>query len=1385
MNRHQEAGSVYERAAWPLRATYLFLWPLNSKIRTRKTQLASSDFDGYASADCRSGQAARPLERHWRAQLLARPKDASLFRAAARTYGAQFALLSLIQLTADCICEPLFFYYSVQLIDTIGQFPGGTPSLRHQPWARNASAPGPEPAGPDEQELHELKYQLIKSALLFIVAICGTTILVHPFHWRMGRMALQMRVALSRMIYQKALAIDLVAAACSSRPGADQLGHRHAISLISRDVDHLDANLPQLVWVVSAPLGCLLITSMLTQSLGYSTALVSLLANGLIAFQRGYMNINMRKYSRQAARIADKRIALTNEALEAIRIIRMYSWTRPIFDKILGERRAEIRQRQHNFFVNCLDGALFFISCSGGAVLTLAFGYYATGLQVNQARVSQVFLVSAIYRRALSRYFPQGILSWINVTVVFGRIGKYLRAAELAGGKGQEGVAAGGKGQEGAGAEADADADADSEAVVRAHGLSLAWRPAAREPKQQARACFSRLHLRAGARELVIVAGRVGSGKSALLQTLLGELAPSSGSVRLRADAKLAYAPQQPWIFSGSVRANILLGSPLHLARYAAVLRACSLLPDLAAFPAFDRTRIGERGVTLSGGQRARVSLARALYQRADVYLLDDPLSAVDAHVARQIFHQALRTFLADKTVILVTHQLQYLKHAHKILLLADDPAAASGSLAHFGTYDQLLKSGALAKLVHQAKAGEPAAGAGAPGRPAPASHQRNTLTDDYVERRILSSSDDHHQHHATPNELADIIENQANRKASGVWRALKFYLTNSATLTEYVLFLAINLLVRFCFVGTNIWLNFWAGFYQAQQMDALQLDPTDHHHHQGSLDQYSLFNQFVAGLRFSDAIAIATGIWICLCVMATLRSVQFYYLISRGALRIHKKLLQSVLWTRMRFFDVTQHGHLLTRFSADLSHMDLAHLQQVDDLSLMGLSIVFMFGTIVLSEPKILAGVLLVALFAYLIFVYCTDLTEAVKHLDGFRRSAIYSHVATTLDGLAVIRSARKQDMFMEQFERTQDEHSSVRFIHISVRRLVINSIDYLLVALYATLIVLYVLDTLAGHGMYAFVGINLIMQVTRVCQLTFPRFVEFYTSIQALDRIREFSYLDDEQSELVHYGDQRAEAQFTTGRLEFVGVSLKYSHTNKIVLRDLTFSIGAGEKVGVVGRTGAGKSSLVAVLFQLYHFEGFVFIDGQDTKELELESLRRSISIIPQEPALFTGTLRHNLDPFEQHQDSELWRALEAVQLGRLVSGSQRGLGMEVSEAGANLSVGQRQLICLARAILRRNKLLVLDEATANVDQETDALIQAAIRTEFAGCTVLTVAHRLNTIVDSDRIMVLDYGQLREFARPRELLEAGGLFAEMVDSTGPQQARALRARILEQDAH
>jgi len=1569
----RKRSSPYEQCNWLGRCFYLFLWPLNVKVQKWRPFLRSGDFDGHIPAKWAAADSLEQLERNWHFELKCKQEKSSFARAVAQTYGPKYVSMSLLLLLSECLFEPMYFYFSIQLIDTIGLYRQAEVTLSPSGalpanWTSSGSGSSlgagnktelalqqeTEAPGQETASLAELRAQLLLNAFGLVLGLAGASLAARPFAWYTGELALRMRAAITQMVYKKSLRMDKVRAKQEAGVHCKQ-----AISLISRDVEMLELCLSQLPWVASGLLQCLLLSSIISQSLDVQTALVALLLTCLVAVQRAHVNFARRKQARATSKMADKRVALTSEALDAIKIVKMYAWTGPIERRICEQRRAELGQRKRIVFATCMDNFLFHATCSGIAILTLIFGHSVRGLPMSQKNISQVFLVSSIFRRTLSRYLPQGLLAWINVGIVFSRCGKYLRAAEMNESRLSIGLAPtatplGAEGSSeltsrqtltvetqtqtealpvdavctGSAAVSSGGSKGGQTAAIVATDLGFSW-PSDEEQERAAktrgplarlklkrkrqdanqevfppgrRCCLAGVNFSLSPGELMIVSGRVGSGKSTLMQLILGELTPTCGSIQFGpaggkggargsqqgggssggGQCALAYAPQEAWVFAGSVRDNILLGRALDLGRYVRVLRACCLLPDLLAFGQFDRTLVGERGVTLSGGQKARLNLARALYQPADLYLLDDPLSAVDANVARHIFRRALRHFLADKAVILVTHQVQYLREAHKLLLLSSGSGSLqTSSAAHFGTYAQLRAAGLLGDTSASTSAApsapigqpealaEPPPSSGAPeAEESPLATQQFAgqlnkldgaqLSDDYIERRILSDQLDEQpdERWAAPSELAQVLQQQGERSASSVWRAYVFYVS-ACSLPLYCCFYVALLLCRTSYSSAGLWLNYWAGVRQQQralalersaglgaelaEIEALQVAPQGELQVAPGATFSGSLERFVGSLDVGGAFWGTGAIWLFIVAAALTQSSLLYRLTLRGARRIHDSLVASILWTSLHFFDRTPHGHLLNRLSSDIGHMDTAHTQQMDEMAHCFAVIVFSLVTILLSMPTILPFLLLALLSVALLFRHLAPLIEIVKRLDGFRRAAIYSHASTTLNGLPVLRAAKRQQLFQLQLQAIQDRHSSVHFLNLSLRRLVNGALDSTLVCFYAVLVLLYVRDTLGGQGQLAFVGLNLIVQLTRLCQLGFSRFVEFYSTVQALDRIRDYSQLEPEpnldlvsapmevsSSDRKQTGGRLENSSAALGKLhvsrgevEFVGVSLCYEGAGKLVLRDLSFGVRAGERIGIAGRTGAGKSSLISVLFRLYHFEGFVFIDGQNTKQLELDSLRSAISIIPQDPVLFTGSIRYNLDPFGEHEDAQLWQAIQAVHLDELLAGgascpqagdehqlqessgsagssglagssgsggssglagSRGGLEMEVSESGANLSLGQRQLVCLARAILRDNKLLILDEATANIDRETDRLIQQAIRRKFNHCTIFTVAHRLETIIDSDRVMVIDEGRLCEFASPRELAQQRSpksMFLQMIESTGEKQASLLLEKL------
>ncbi|XP_041372527.1 ATP-binding cassette sub-family C member 4-like [Gigantopelta aegis] len=847
--------------------------------------------------------------------------------------------------------------------------------------------------------------------------------------------------------------------------------------------------------------------------------------------------------------------------------------------------------------------------------------------------------------------------------------------------------------------------------------------------------------------ELLAVIGSVGSGKSSLLLTLLGELPHQQGQITLL--GKVGYYSQQAWIFSGTVRDNVVFGGELDEARYTAVLEACALNKDIESMTNGDLTLVGERGLMLSGGQKARLSLARALYRNVDIYLLDDPLSAVDTKVGKHIFNKCLLQMLAGKTRIVVTHQLQYLQKVDRIVVLRE------GTLYDVGTYSELTSRGVdIATFIKTEE-----------------TPTEDTDTNMDVDDMLLLSS--------TAEELQAEDSETGTVGWSVYWQYFK---------AGYGYFLSPVVII---FVIGERSLMVAADWMLAKWAESVQFVPS-HLRNETTLpvlNNASVFhNKYLATTStiLSDPgvkdwahmpqtlqyfVIFVCGFVVC----ATVFSVTHYQLCAFASQRLHDKMFKFVLGAKTQFFDSNPVGRILNRFSRDLGFVDdpmTRCLYVVIDFTML------MFSTTVvvcMVSPWLLIAVIPVAMFVIFIRYFAIRTTRQIRRLEAVSRSPVYSHVSDTIGGLQTIRAFGKQDQFTESFDGYQNHHSSAWFLYLaSYRWFSIRSLFAVIVFYNIIIQVCLVLRNSISSGLLAMILIysSAWMEPFEFIMRMSAELENYMTSVQ---RILSYSKVEQEKSKR---SDKPPPPDWPMrGSITFTDVSLRYTDNTPWALKHIDFHIKSKEKIGVVGRTGAGKSSLLASLFRLAEPTGKIWIDGLDVTKIGLHELREKISIIPQDPTLFSGTLRKNLDPFDEYRDEDMWYALEQVQLKKTIERASGKLCMEVSESGHNFSVGQRQLICLARAILRYNKILILDEATANVDHRTDEFIQMTLRSKFRSCTVLTVAHRLNTVMDCDRIMVLDDGELKEFDIPYNLLQIkDGYFSQLVEQTGGQQAAHLR---------
>uniref|UniRef100_A0A673LR56 Multidrug resistance-associated protein 4 n=1 Tax=Sinocyclocheilus rhinocerous TaxID=307959 RepID=A0A673LR56_9TELE len=833
--------------------------------------------------------------------------------------------------------------------------------------------------------------------------------------------------------------------------------------------------------------------------------------------------------------------------------------------------------------------------------------------------------------------------------------------------------------------------------------------------------------------------------QSSLLSTVLGELPAEKGVIKVKGE--LTYASQQPWVFPGTIRSNILFGKELQPQRYESVLRACALKRDMELLPDGDLTVIGDRGATLSGGQKARVNLARAVYQDADIYLLDDPLSAVDAEVGRHLFEQCICGILKEKPTILVTHQLQYLKAADQILVLKE------GHMVARGTYSELQRSGVdftslLKKDVEEeGEKGE-----------APRSPRSRTLSQNSV--RSHSSS-------VLSVEPVHTMTEETRTEGTIGLRMYWKYFRAGANVIMLISFVLLNLLAQAFYILHDWWLSYWA-------TEQEKLDFHSSYTNSSNGTNGTISTNTTQELNLNFYLGIYAGLTGATIIFGFMRSLFMFNALVSSAETLHNRMFNSILRTPVRFFDINPIGRILNRFSKDIGHLDSLLPWTFVDFIQVFLQIIGVIAVASSVIPWILIPVLPLLISFLFLRRYFLRTSRDVKRIESTSRSPVFSHLSSSLQGLCTIRAFKAEERFQQTFDAHQDLHSEAWFLFLTTSRWFAVRLDGMcsvFVTITAFGCLLFKDSMKAGD-----VGLALSYAVTLMgmFQWGVRQSAEVENMMTSVERVVEYTELE---SEAPWETPKRPPPDWPNrGLITFDRVNFSYSSDGPVVLKNISAMFRPREKVGIVGRTGAGKSSLISALFRLMEPEGKIIVDRVLTSEIGLHDLRQKMSIIPQDPVLFTGTMRKNLDPFSQHSDRDLWNALEEVQLKAAVEELPNKLETELAESGSNFSMGQRQLVCLARAILRKNRILIIDEATANVDPRTDELIQKTIRDKFKECTVLTIAHRLNTIIDSDRILVLDEGRIHEYDAPHVLLQnQNGIFYKMVQQTGKAEAASL----------
>lgn len=1175
------------------------------------------------------------------------------------------------------------------------------------------------------------------SVAMFAVS-ASQTVCAHQYYHRSFDLGMKIRTSLTAVIYAKALNLSGEARQNSSTGDI--------VNLMAVDVQRLQDLVQNIQIAWSGPFQIALCLISLYNLLG-SLVWVALLVMIVLIPINSQIARRQKQMQTKQMKIKDERSSLVSEILNNMKSLKFYNWEAPYLSKLNYVRNEKELKNLKTIgvlsAVSVFAATLspFLVSCSTFGIFILFEGNKRT-------------LLTDIVFPALSLFnllnLPLSVLPLVvsNIAesqVAIKRITEFLNAKEL---------------QQDSVIKHPRAAKIGDVAVLISNGTFL-WS----ERKQNSgssNVALKNINFESKKGSLDCIVGRVGSGKSAVIQAILGDLHKDSGTVNVH--GKVAYVSQVPWIMNGTVRENILFGHKYDPKYYQEVLAACALNSDLLMLTDGDKTEVGEKGISLSGGQKARVALARAVYSGSDVYVLDDTLSAVDEHVGKHITDHVLgpHGLLKTKCRILATNNIKILGISNSINLVSNGSIIQQGKFSDIS----LRKDTPLSQLISEFGQNNSEDTEGVSTSTSTSSFSSIEIPVGFRSRRGSEVSlirDEDEDEDDGDSDQVDVEESgESHRRREHVeqgkvkWDVYLAYIKacNPKSALLFILATMLSILVS---VLSNVWLKHWS--------------------------------EVNTEYGFNPNVIWYLGIYVALGVSSSLLSlaqmcILWIYSTIQGSKVLHRDMAISVMRAPMSFFETTPIGRILNRFSNDVYKID-EQMGRVFGLFFTNLLKVF-FTVIVIcvsTWPFIFLVVPLVLLYTHYQQYYLRTSRE-LRRLDSVSRSPIFSNFQESLNGVSIIRAYNQQERFKQINQSLIDKNMRAFNPAINANRWLAVRLEFIGSIIIFAASALSILLLRSGGLTAGIVGLSVsyALQITNSLGTIVRMTVEVETNIVSVERILEYSSLTPEAPEIIP-SNRPPITWPESGKIIFKDYSTKYRPDLELVLKNINLSINSNEKIGIVGRTGAGKSSLTIALFRIIEaFGGEIDIDLVNVNKIGLSDLRRHLSIIPQDSQVFQGTVRSNLDPTDAYTDEKIWKALELSHLKDHVlkmfedisdnnesSKIDSALEVPLSEGGSNLSVGQRQLMCLARALLIQSPILVLDEATAAVDVETDSVLQTTIRREFLNRTIITIAHRLNTILDSDRIVVLDKGTVAEYDTPENLLKnEGSLFYSLCKQGG-----------------
>ncbi|TYG47316.1 hypothetical protein ES288_D11G328400v1 [Gossypium darwinii] len=1061
-------------------------------------------------------------------------------------------------------------------------------------------------------------------------------------------------------------------------------------------------------WMVALQVALALL--ILYKALGLAS-IAAFIANVLVMLANIPLRKMLEKFQYRLMESKDTRMKATSEILRNMRILKLQGWEMKFLSKIFGLRRVEEGWLKCFVYTNAMIDSVFLFAPTFVSVATFGACMFL-GVPLESGKILSALAIFRILQEPI--YNLPGTISMIAQTKVsLDRIAAFLRLDDL---------------------QLDAIEklpSGSSETAIEIADGNFSW------DMSSPTATLKDINLKVSHGTSVAVCGMVGSGKSSFLSCLLGELPKISGTLKLF--GRTAYVAQSPWIQTGKIVDNILFGKEMDRDKYDKVLEACALKKDLEILSFGDQTVIGEWGINLSGGQKHRIQIARALYHDADIYLFDDPFSTVDAHTRSHLlksfeWQEVLLNNLRSKTVIYVTHQVEFLPAADLILVMK------GGRIVQAGKYNDILKSSTdFMELVDAHKK---------------ALSALDTVKASSVSERTTSEEGDI----GTTNGKVQIEENQGNESGKVDDVGPKGHLVQEeerekgqvgfSVYWKYITTAYGGALVRLIvralilFQSYQIGSNYWMVWGSPMSAD---IKPP--------VGSFTLIIVY---------LALAITSVVCVLAISMLLGTAGY----KTATLLFKKMHLCIFRAPMSFFDSTPSGRILNRASTDQSAVDMDIPYQV---AAFAFSVIQLLGIIaVMSQAAWQIFIIFIPVVATCILYqqYYISSARELSRLVGVCKAPVIQNFAETILGATTIRSFDQEKRFQDTNMELTDSYSRPKFHVAGAMEWLFFRLDLLSSVTFAfSLFILISIPVGVIHpaiaGLAVTYGLNLnILQASMVWNIC-----KTENKIISVERILQYCSIPSEPA-LVVETNRPDHCWPYHGEVQIRDLQVRYAPHMPLVLRGLTCTFPGGLKTGIVGRTGSGKSTLIQTLFRIVEpAAGQIIIDGVNISSIGLHDLRSRLGIIPPEPTMFEGTIRSNLDPLEEYTDEQIWEALDKCRLGDEVRNKAGRLNSLVSENGENWSMGQRQLVCLGRVLLKKSKILVLDEATASVDTATDNLIQMTLREHFSDCTVMTIAHRITSVLDSDMVLLLSHGVIEEYDSPSSLLEnKSSSFAQLV---------------------